>query len=158
MILPQSGSWGSRNRSARRVEVAVRLWGWFDRQIVDPVRTTAAVGVGRPLVGIRPQRSRCLCRLRRYIGNVGTTNPCGEWAAPVRGPRSELRNVRNFEIRALLRAERTLKRRSFPEKLEIAQLLVSEPTCNAITHGSGDVASLIEADNHCLHGEVLDSE
>jgi hypothetical protein len=45
-----------------------------------------------------------------------------------------------------------------PEVLEIAQLLVSELTSNAIIHGSGDAALVVQADNHFLHVEVLDSE
>jgi anti-sigma regulatory factor (Ser/Thr protein kinase) len=45
-----------------------------------------------------------------------------------------------------------------PEVLEIAQLLVSELTSNAIIHGSGDAALVVQADNHSLHVEVLDSE
>jgi anti-sigma regulatory factor (Ser/Thr protein kinase) len=44
------------------------------------------------------------------------------------------------------------------EVLEIAQLLVSELTSNAIIHGSGDAALVVQADNHFLHVEVLDSE
>jgi hypothetical protein len=45
-----------------------------------------------------------------------------------------------------------------PEVLEIAQLLVTELATNALFHGSGDAALVVEADNHFLHVEVLDSE
>ena len=37
-------------------------------------------------------------------------------------------------------------------------LLVSELASNAIVHGSGDAALVVEVHPHCLHVEVLDSD
>jgi len=42
--------------------------------------------------------------------------------------------------------------------VETAQLLVSELASNAIVHGSGCAALVVEVDAHSLHVEVLDSD